>query len=38
VSVTMHPTALHHMVTSSSRSYAYFFFPWKPNASAQPQG
>jgi len=25
VSVTMHPTALYHMITSTSRSYAYFF-------------
>jgi hypothetical protein len=28
--VTMDPTALYHMIVSSSRSYPYFF-PWKPN-------
>ena len=34
MSVTMHPTALHHMVVSSRPSMPTCFFPWKPNAGA----
>src|SRR5713101_1150910 len=35
VSITMHPTALYHMVVSFGLMPTCFF-PWKPNARCQP--